>query len=346
MTTSDVFDQGVDCHIYEGRNTVVRVILGNAKSFILKQWPLAPDGKPQSAFLTESWCYAFSERPNNLDDQKPFFPRLLFRDSPNCVLGIEFLEHSERFLSFSPTASQIPALSKLARHLSVWHSVANYREPFADSPNILPVRMPWILRHVGAGGDALTPRNSSVAGILDFIASHSDVVSRFSHLQQSRLPICSIHGDLKTENVLQLPDKHAQDLRVAILDWETACIGDPLWDLACVAESIARAAVFSSPSRLGLSCLAAFREALHQCSAASNINAFLGAYASCGTLPFEVVENCESDLAKYTGARMLQWTIEATTITEDIDPSVSLYASLACALITEAETNGLSLSRG
>ena len=126
----------------------------------------------------------------------------------------------------------------LAAPLAAFHrATRDLARPGSHVPPALESEEPWGLRLMD--GDAApelwaTPATSAM---LREAAADPLLVQTLREARSLWRPMALIHADLKHDNVLI--ERAADGLRVRILDWEMARIGDPAWDLAGLAARLA-----------------------------------------------------------------------------------------------------------
>jgi streptomycin 6-kinase len=158
----------------------------------------------------------------------------------------------------------------------------------APPPSGLPTEMPWVL-------GILTPGRWRPA-VADALLVHGvvrrELRARFTALTELIEPSCLVHGDLKWDNCLR-----DEGEGVRVVDWETAAVGDPAWDVAGIVQeyTVARRATALMDGHP--------RSERTPASLAAFLEGFCGAVAGDGDA---IVERALA----LAGARLVQTTLE------------------------------------
>jgi hypothetical protein len=112
--------------------------------------------------------------------------------------------------------------ARLGRLVAGWH-----RGTQGTAPQSLPAEHPWVL-------DILTP-GCWRPPVADELLVHGKIRRELRHhlteLAEALAPSCLVHGDLKWDNCLI-----EGTAGVRVIDWETAAVGDPAWDVAGILQ--------------------------------------------------------------------------------------------------------------
>jgi Ser/Thr protein kinase RdoA (MazF antagonist) len=224
-------------------------------------------------------------------------PTCLAIDAARQILVLEQLEPGSTLRRGDPPS---PAVARrLGALLGGIHRAVR-------APAGLPRERPWIL-------GILSPGNWRPDRTYDVLAHgpvRRELKARFDALT-SRLELsCLVHGDLKLDNCLLDGGSH-----VRIVDWETAAIGDPAWDVAGILQDAAVARLDGG-------------------SAAPWSASFLAAYLETAA-PADARELADR-AARLAGARLVQTALECAAV----DPAAARPV-LDLALATLREPEGL-----
>jgi aminoglycoside phosphotransferase (APT) family kinase protein len=100
----------------------------------------------------------------------------------------------------------------------------------------LVARRPWILGVPEGRAPAMYAGNEAASAMLGEIARRPGVTAAVARLGATWTARTAIHGDLKFDNVLVVPDGAGH--RLVLVDWELAGLGEPSWDLAGVVDGL------------------------------------------------------------------------------------------------------------
>jgi aminoglycoside phosphotransferase (APT) family kinase protein len=201
---------------------------------------------------------------------------------------------------------------QLAIHLGsaigAWHERSR---PFrADLPL---TRVPWILRALDPDRPSFLRSNGFVAGLLDTVPVTS---LRPALVETQGLWRSSgvVHGDLRFDNCLVGPTG-----RITFVDWESGGHGDPVWDLATLAQEL----ISASTARDAASCVPVLSGA---------VRLLLESYrAAC---PSESWRPDGSErLVRFTAARLLQRAFQlAARGSPEVAPERDRHVELSAVL--------------
>jgi hypothetical protein len=208
--------RGADVADLSRSHSVSRVVLPDGRRLVVKL------ARPRTGELTgnlerELAAYALAQTCGEL---AAAMPECLLADTARQALVLRAVEpgetlHEAAHRGSGPSPRQA---GQLARLIAGWQ-----RATSTPPPRTFPDDEPWIL-------GILTPGRWRPA-IADSLLVHGvvrrELRSRFAELTELLKPSCLVHGDLKWDNCLM---DGVNGVRV--VDWETAAIGDPAWDVA------------------------------------------------------------------------------------------------------------------
>ena len=102
-------------------------------------------------------------------------------------------------------------------------------------------RRPWILDLETHGLPSVVPATDAVTAVRSRLLESSAVSGVIAGLGASAAGRAVVHGDVKFDNVLVLADP----VRVCLIDWELAGLGEPGWDVAGIVEGTLTAQLFT-----------------------------------------------------------------------------------------------------
>ncbi len=196
---------------------------------------------------------------------------------------------------------------------------------------------PWVLHfhrlHPLAGED----QSWAQARLVALIGQQQDILPLLAALAADWPTEQLIHGDMKWQNCL-VRSAAADDTRCVFIDWEMAGLGDPLWDLAGLAQSWLKAWLDGVPvepgddeadlAARGAASFAPFRQALGRLW-----QAYLE--ASPGVSQTRFVALC--------GARLIQTLYEENDGESELSPAHLLLLQLAHNLLQDPEQGATHL---
>jgi tRNA A-37 threonylcarbamoyl transferase component Bud32 len=208
-------------------NPVHIVHVDGVPTFVVKQEGAAVDsGSPLSA---EASAYRWLARDPSLAEIAPkvvLFPGelgpLVLEVVPDARPLHELMAELDGDLG--------PVLAELGRLLARLHT-ARVR------PGLVPMRRPWLLDLAGGITPTFVEPSAEVREIVASIRGRSSLMGSILSVSRTWHATVFMHGDVKWDNVLVGRDA-AGVVRLRLVDWEMAGLGDPTWDIAAVVEGL------------------------------------------------------------------------------------------------------------
>jgi hypothetical protein len=307
------------------RNFAVRDTHGNG---LMVKHGVDPDRR--ATLAREASAYRLLSTLPGLPAITDVIPPLLGYDVERSALLLGLLEPSESLFEYQMRTGRVP--SSLSREvgnaLGLVHAYTSSEAARERCAATLGRRLPDSLLLHCPTFHFLTS-HASHANLLILRAAQSDteLFSAMDRLGDLWTEECLIHGDFRWDNIVVTKDLAAKRVRrVALVDWELACLGDPAWDVGCAMGEYLAGWLHSTPidattppeiiearSRLPL---VRMRPAIH---------AFWDAYRSTTALSTQSSEALLDRAVRYMGARLLQVAWEITQGLSELS-STSIYA--------------------
>ena len=303
ITARDFLDDEVRVFEVARRNVNFRVSRTTGPGWFVKQ------GDGPGAFSgvhREASVYRLLGRPVRVGaTQFRALPTFLDYDDDRDVLVTTYLSGATDLRALAATQPHrlTPAAAALGEVLARLHRsvpVADARAAIGDGePGVLAAQRP---------GLALL-RDFSAAGIdlVRLMQADADLMASLAQLASAWRSDALIHHDLRLENVLHRADTG----RVAIVDWETAAVGDRAWDLGCVVGDLLGLWLLSIPGSPTMgpdACLHLARRPLAQVQTA--ITALVEGYVRADGLQDAADDDLCGRIAAYAGLKLLQAALE------------------------------------
>lgn len=212
------------------RNANFRVTRDAAESFLLKK------GVSHGGFTSTSreaaayrllWSTAFS---NGI---KRLVPRLVAFDEDEDVLVLELFpeardlrQHHRRTGRYSRRIAAMVGAGLAALH------GPPLPEGFVPEHGLIAPEPPGLYLH-RPGLHVLHELSAACLELIHVVQSAPEVGETLDLLRKEWRPCAFIHSDVRWDNVL-LVSTPSRSLRIKIVDWEAAGIGDPAWDLGSI----------------------------------------------------------------------------------------------------------------
>lgn len=197
----------------------------------------------------------------------------------------------------------------------------------------LPARpAPWVLSVHQPNLSIFRDASSAALELIRIVQSAPELGDGLEALRGVWEPSCLIHHDVKWDNLIACPigNRLTARFRIKIIDWETAQIGDPRWDLGSVFSHYLSLWLFSIPitgreplerfPELARFPLGRMQPAMADCWSAYRKRA--GPHGAGRT-------EWLSAAVSYAGARLVQTAFEAAQVATHLDSSMVLHLQLA-----------------
>lgn len=229
------------------RNRNYKVILGEHPGLFVKQVQ-TDETQAISTLEREAACYRMAQSNPKFAPLLQLMPRLIDYDSSRHILIVELLPDGENLTEYHTRMQAFPEEigQMLGRGLGAYHSEAGRMFGGTQQDNVFPRQAPWILsihRSNEAWYASLSEGNKELIGV---VRQQPALMRHLDELQSEWRFEGLLHGDMKWDNCLVFNDGDNQ-LKLRIVDWELADLGDPLWDTGAVFLSYLTFWIYSMP---------------------------------------------------------------------------------------------------
>lgn len=309
------------------RNRIFRISSERARSYLVKQG-ITDEGS--AAIEAEARFLRAIGKLRELNQVRDFVPSLVAYDHSNRILVVNLIKdavdvrsYQGRTGRFSLTLTQQLGIALASLHQDTQALAINGAGQFGASP-------PWVLSVRATAADLV---HTSPAGLRvhQLLQSAPTVATHLRRLQSLWAPGSLVHNDLKWDNYLACRSSSTRRFdRLALVDWETASIGDPCWDLGCVLSDFLSLWVLSMPLTDtteidSLPQLARFSLESMQPAA----DRFWRAYVSARRYTPAESETVLARSMEFAGARIIQTAFEQTQMRSELSGNVVALIQLA-----------------
>ncbi len=113
----------------------------------------------------------------------------------------------------------------------------------AEIAALLPAPAPWVFDLSRPAPASLRELAPAQLRVIQAVQSQPGAVAALDRLRDEWRPTRLVHGDFKWSNVLVQQDAVGLPVRVLLLDWEMAQLGDPAWDVGAAMHAFIAEAV-------------------------------------------------------------------------------------------------------
>lgn len=218
------------------RNRNSRVTSTTSPGYFLKQ---AEPGDTSGGPELESAFYRLARRHAGLAGLRPFLPRLILHD-PARRLMVFPLRPALRPLNTVPVprtrATSVRNAAMLGRVLAAVHR-AEVPDPLRAEP-LFAAGIPWAFSLARPGADFLRDAGPVQLEIVKLVQRSPDLVTLLDRLRRTWARQSLVHCDFRWDNVLvESSGKTGRIVALNLADWESACLGDPAWDVGSALQA-------------------------------------------------------------------------------------------------------------
>jgi len=249
-------------------------------------------------------------------------PKYYHYDSGKNLLVIELLSDGINLFEYFSQRADYPAElpSQLGRALAAFHNEAGIRMKQSPEAPVLMKNLPWILT-IHQQPASISSFNSVSLQLLAFIQSNSQFYYGLDGLQKQWHFNDFIHGDIKLDNYIIVPQDEEDLISFKIIDWELAGFGDGAWDLGSAFQAFVTFPIISMQSING-QLPANLQELLQLCSKNMRtvIREFWTGYISALQINQNAVGEYLERSIKHCAARMMQTAFECSETLKGNEP--------------------------
>jgi tRNA A-37 threonylcarbamoyl transferase component Bud32 len=320
IAPAEVLDGAVTATEFFGRNHLIRVDRWSGCSFTIKQ-PRDVDAYDSMTMWTEAAIFWLSANDPEFERLARWMPRYFHYHEPDKVLTIEFVTGGDSLMA-GLIAGTAPArlLAEVGSALATLHGPVSRATAAQPSRRLLGGHIPWVLT-LGTPQMRYAAPNQVAASVLAEALRRPETLGGLARARAELRSDQIVHGDAKGANVLILDDGS-----IRLIDWEIAALGDGLWDLAGLVQSLL------VPNPLApLGPLAAM-----QARAAPWLESLCSGYWRLEGAPVRP-PGWQETLLRLAGARLLQTCLESVHHADQVPPAVPSLLHVATELIARPQ---------
>jgi hypothetical protein len=323
---------GIEVRDATRRNANLRVAYRDGDGFFLKQ---PSPGESSPAMLAEVGFYRQSLRDHRLTPLRRLIPRFR-RYDPELRLLVLDLCRGQPAADYVRSGQPLPAIGReLAEALALCHGAvrASSGEPQGDG--LFDTSPP--LRWLATPGPSLFQEvGPAQLDIVRLVQSRPEVQRRIEHLVAGWTRECLIHGDLRWDNLVVEPAPDGgEGPAIRILDWESAGMGDPAWDVGCVLFAFVAGCLDAAGASSAELDVVRSEFARRTGEAQGDVQAFWRGYLGRSGLDGPGADRLADRVAVACGARLIQHALELTPRAVVMPGPVVLVLQLAVNLLSQ-----------
>ena len=227
------------------RNRNLKVVSARGSSFLLKQ-PNSLDGYGLEGLRREARHYQAFESEVGASIRR-LVPRFFHYDTDRALLVLGLIPSAiplGQYLDSHAAAPQREVAAAAGRAIAAFQRVP----PPDCAASGQRAEAPWALRFTFPGPDLLRTASLGQIEAIRIVQKNSDAWNVAATVRRDYGGDCLVHGDLRWDNVLMRARQRHANVRLWVIDWELATVGDPAWDVGSIfAALLARCVCFMQP---------------------------------------------------------------------------------------------------
>ncbi|MDX1911951.1 MAG: phosphotransferase [Saprospiraceae bacterium] len=223
----------------QNRNAIFRIHIRNGKSLFVKQ--LVSFDPQNSYFLQkDATCLWLIKNEKTFKSLSEFVPQYYGYDPEKQVLIVEYIPEAKNMEEIYQERKLLPPelLQQVAKILSAYHFTLDQKTLSNRSVQFFMRQLPWTFQFAASSGanSHIFDTAQGANPVVNYLKQNEEFITLMKHHHKEYQFSTLIHGDIKWVNFI-LPDiNDAATLK--LIDWELADIGDPLWDVAGIIQSL------------------------------------------------------------------------------------------------------------
>jgi 5-methylthioribose kinase len=321
----------------QNRNAIFRILCKQDKSLFVKQ---LVSFDPQNCYYLQkdATCLWLIKNEKAFQALSQYVPEYYGYDPEKQVLIVEYIPEAKDLEELYQTNKKLDEglLDQLAKILSSFHFKLEDQTLTNRSIQFFMKQLPWTFQFAHSPTGYST-QNASMFGnnpVINYLINNQPMINVMKGLIPSYEFSSLIHGDIKSVNFI-IQNVEDQDT-LKIIDWELADIGDPIWDVAGIIQSlfVSKILILSAANPYGNN-FQLNEEQMHQTM--DEILELWTAYAKYQKFKKEESQNKLIKAIQFAGMRLVQTSFEHNMQAQQLAPKTINLLQLSHSLMQNAE---------
>jgi aminoglycoside phosphotransferase (APT) family kinase protein len=246
-------------------------------------------------------------------------------DGERGILVLNHLDGAEPLSTIETRQANVAemAAKELGRTLALLHSYN------AESCDGLAPLTPWVLSVVMPSLDTVAQLSAAAIATIGILQQSAVIKASLLELSPTGSGTSLTHGDMRLDNCLIAHDHDHELLRLVLVDWELAGVGDACYDIGAVLADYLSIWVRSMPTAASLAIAESVALAMRPlASIRPSVKAFWEGYQtqSAGQMSGRAILSAS---LRWTGARLVQSAIESAQEAASLSSTAVMLLQLA-----------------
>jgi len=232
------------------RNRNFKVIQKDGKGYFVKQIKNY-DPQSVSSLTREAHSYYLAQNDTGFKGIAELMPGLVHYDKTRNILILELFPESENLSEMHMRLGVFPTYiaTSLGTSLGIYHRDINNTINEVRSRKVFSEALPWMLTINPQYIQQIKNIDPNFYLFFSIIDKYPEFLTSIEKLRNEWQINSLIHGDMKWDNCIVFKDTNAttENLKLKIIDWELADLGDSSWDVGAVFQTYLSLWVMSIP---------------------------------------------------------------------------------------------------
>jgi thiamine kinase-like enzyme len=233
------------------RNRNFKIIRRQEKGYFVKQVKNY-DPPSISSLAREASSYWLAQNDTSFKGIAELMPRIIHHDPVRNILILELFPESENLSEMHSRMGTFPnyIAATLGTSLGTYHRDVNRSISEVRLKKIFPEALPWILTMNSQYIQQIKNADPNYYHFFSIIDKYPEFLTSIEKLRNEWQIDSLVHGDMKWDNciVFKDADSATDNLKIKIIDWELADLGDSSWDVGAVFQTYLSLWVMSIPT--------------------------------------------------------------------------------------------------
>jgi aminoglycoside phosphotransferase (APT) family kinase protein len=324
------------------RNRNLQITTGKDRNYLVKQ---LQHKESESARTLKNELLFYKHVASDMPHIHSLFPQVKYADEDNVILILDFYKNASPLWKYykerCPDDFPLQTAAATGRLLASFHQA--FRDISKDKLPFLNEELPFVFHLHRPHPRVLATYGQGGYELLSTIQQDEALTRQWEAAKQSWEVNSLIHGDIKLDNIIVLPDNENGDSsNVKLVDWEMLQYGDLAFDIAGAFQDYIFLWLIMTPD--GESAEEMIKKVPFPFSTFHPaLNTYWEAYSSASALSNEAAATLLSRSVLFAGLRCLQTSFEISNKFDHIPAIAMILFNLGSSIIKDPEKAGAML---